>query len=110
LRQAQRELEQDSSVERRRILRPRLLQRSGTRAQGVIPAAEYESFQNEMRARLEALPDDKGQPLNSLVFKPKEIYRSVRNVAPDLIVHFGGLYWRSIGTVGHSKIHVQEND
>jgi predicted AlkP superfamily phosphohydrolase/phosphomutase len=34
----------------------------------------------------------------------------VRNVAPDLIVHFGSLYWRSIGTVGHSKIHVQEND
>ena len=31
-------------------------------------------------------------------------------MAPDLIVHFGGLYWRSIGTVGHSKIHVQEND
>jgi predicted AlkP superfamily phosphohydrolase/phosphomutase len=27
-----------------------------------------------------------------------------------LIVHFGGLYWRSIGTVGHSAIHVQEND
>jgi predicted AlkP superfamily phosphohydrolase/phosphomutase len=76
----------------------------------VIPTAEYESFQNEMKARLEALPDDKGQPLNSLAFKPKEIYRSVRNVAPDLIVHFGGLYWRSIGTVGHSKIHVQEND
>jgi len=25
-------------------------------------------------------------------------------------VHFGGLYWRSIGTVGHSKIYVQEND
>ncbi len=63
-----------------------------------------------MSARIEALPDDKGQPLQSLVFKPEEIYRNVRNVAPDLIVHFGGLYWRSIGTVGHAKIHAQEND
>jgi predicted AlkP superfamily phosphohydrolase/phosphomutase len=27
-----------------------------------------------------------------------------------LIVHFGGLYWRSIGTVGHGRVHVQEND
>jgi predicted AlkP superfamily phosphohydrolase/phosphomutase len=27
-----------------------------------------------------------------------------------LIVHFGGLYWRSIGTVGHRKLHLQEND
>src|SRR5437870_6512597 len=82
----------------------------GREPQGVIPQAEYESFQGEWKARIEALPDDKGQPLKSLVFKPEEIYRNVRNVAPDLIVHFGGLYWRSIGTVGHSKIHVQEND
>jgi len=76
----------------------------------VIAAADYQSFQDEMKAWLERFADDKGQPLKSLVFKPKEIYRNVRNVAPDLIVHFGGLYWRSIGTVGHSRIHVQEND
>jgi predicted AlkP superfamily phosphohydrolase/phosphomutase len=76
----------------------------------VIPAGEYEKFQDEMKLKLEALTDDEGQPLKSLVFKPKELYKNVRNVAPDLIVHFGGLYWRSIGTVGHSAIHVQEND
>ncbi len=82
----------------------------GREPQGVVPASEYESFQNEMKARLEALPGENGQPMNSLVFKPQEIYRHVRNVAPDLIVHFGELYWRSIGTVGHAKLHVQEND
>jgi len=37
-------------------------------------------------------------------------WQNVRNIAPDLIVHFGGPYWRSIGTVGHSAIHVQKND
>jgi hypothetical protein len=84
--------------------------RAGKRTTSVIPASEYESFQDEMKSRLEALPDDKGQPLKSLVFKPRELYKNVRNVAPDLVVHFGGLYWRSIGTVGHSAIHVQEND
>jgi predicted AlkP superfamily phosphohydrolase/phosphomutase len=82
----------------------------GREPNGVIPGSEYESFQNEMKAKFESLADDKGQLLNSLVFKPKEMYQNVRNVAPDLIVHFGGLYWRSIGTVGHSAIHVQEND
>ena len=82
----------------------------GREPQGVIPANDYERFQNEMKTRLEALPNDKGAPMKSLVFKPKELYREVRNVAPDLIVHFGGLYWRSIGTVGHGKVHVQEND
>ena len=82
----------------------------GREPNGVIPANEYDSFQNEIKAKFEALTDDKGRPLNSLVFKPREIYKNVRNVAPDLIVHFGGLYWRSIGTVGHKSIHVQEND
>lgn len=77
---------------------------------GIIPSGEYESFQNEIKAKFEGLGDDKGQPLKSLVFKPKEIYKNVRNVAPDLIVHFGELYWRSIGSVGHNAIHVQEND
>jgi predicted AlkP superfamily phosphohydrolase/phosphomutase len=82
----------------------------GREPQGVIPASEYDAFQNEIKAKFEAMKDDKGQPLNSLVFKPKEIYQAVRNVAPDLIVHFGGLYWRSIGTVGYPHIYVQEND
>ena len=82
----------------------------GREPQGIIPAGEYTAFQDEMKAKFLALRDDKGEPLNSLVFKPAEIYRYVRNVAPDLIVHFGGLYWRSIGSVGHGRFHLQEND
>jgi len=82
----------------------------GREPQGVIPQDGYEAFQNEMKTKLENLQDDKGQPMHSLVFKPGEIYRNVRNIAPDLIVHFGGLYWRSIGSVGHGAVHVQEND
>jgi predicted AlkP superfamily phosphohydrolase/phosphomutase len=77
---------------------------------GVIPAAQYEAFRDEIKQRLEALTDQNGHPLNSLVFKPQQIYRQVRNVAPDLIVHFGGLSWRSIGSVGYGKVHVEEND
>jgi predicted AlkP superfamily phosphohydrolase/phosphomutase len=82
----------------------------GREPNGVIPPGECEFFQDEMKAKFETLTDGKGQPLKSLVFKPKEIYNSMRNVAPDLIVHFGGLLWRSIGSVGHRTIHVQEND
>jgi predicted AlkP superfamily phosphohydrolase/phosphomutase len=82
----------------------------GREPNGIIPAGSYAAFQDEMKAKFEALLDDKGRPMKSLVFKPKEIYKTVRNVAPDLIVHFGGLYWRSIGSVGHGRMHVQEND
>ncbi len=82
----------------------------GREPKGVIPAADYEKFQNEIKAKFEAMEDEKGNPLKNLVFKPKEIYQNTRNVAPDLIVHFGGLDWRSIGTVGYPNIFVQEND
>jgi predicted AlkP superfamily phosphohydrolase/phosphomutase len=82
----------------------------GREPQGVIPAGEYESFQNEMKLRLESLPGENGQPFKFQVFKPQEIYRNLRNVAPDLIVHFGGLLWRSVGSVGHPVLQVREND
>ena len=82
----------------------------GREPQGIIPPGEYESLRDEIKSRFEALTDDEGRPLNSLVFKPQEIYRNVRNVAPDLIVHFGRLFWRSIGSVGHGRLHVREND
>src|SRR5213075_277560 len=41
----------------------------GREPNGVIPADEYENFQNEMKAKLEAMTAEKGQPLSSLVFK-----------------------------------------
>ena len=58
----------------------------------------------------QALPDDRGQPMGTLVYRPEEVYRRVENVAPDLVVHFGALYWRSIGGVGYDELYVQEND
>jgi predicted AlkP superfamily phosphohydrolase/phosphomutase len=77
---------------------------------GTIEKSDYEKYRAEIKAKFEALLDDKGQPMGTLVFRPDEIYRTVRNVAPDLIVHFGALYWRSIGGVGYPGLHIQEND
>lgn len=82
----------------------------GREPQGVIDPADYESYRDEIKARFEALLDDQGRPMENLVFKPQEIYKNVRNVAPDLIVHFGGLLWRSIGGVGYTSLYTQEND
>lgn len=82
----------------------------GREPQGVIDPSAYEAFRDEVKAMFEATVDDKGQPMGTLVFKPQAIYKNVRNVAPDLIVHFGGLYWRSIGGVGYPTLHTQEND
>jgi predicted AlkP superfamily phosphohydrolase/phosphomutase len=82
----------------------------GREPRGTINPEDYERVRDDLKARLEATVDDRGQPLGTRVFKPQEIYRQVRNIAPDLIVHFGDLYWRSVGRVGYRTLHVQEND
>jgi predicted AlkP superfamily phosphohydrolase/phosphomutase len=83
----------------------------GREPSGVIEAADYERFRDEMKALFEGTTGPDGKPLGTLVFKPQEIYHAVRNVAPDLIVHFGALDWRSIGGVGYKgTLHVREND
>jgi predicted AlkP superfamily phosphohydrolase/phosphomutase len=82
----------------------------GREPHGVIADSDYEEFRNEIKGKFEATVDYEGNALGTLVFKPDQIYKTVYNVAPDLIVHFGNLYWRSIGSVGHQSIHLQEND
>jgi predicted AlkP superfamily phosphohydrolase/phosphomutase len=82
----------------------------GREPQGIIPQAEYESFLEEMKERFKALLDDRGQPMGNLMFRPTEIYKNLRNVPPDLLVHFGALYWRSIGGVGYDTLYLEEND
>jgi predicted AlkP superfamily phosphohydrolase/phosphomutase len=82
----------------------------GREPQGAVAASEYERFRDEIKAKFEATVNPDGKPLGTLVFKPEAIYRSVHNVAPDLVVHFGGLYWRSIGGVGYPGVHILEND
>lgn len=48
--------------------------------------------------------------MGSVAFKPEELYRDVRNVAPDLMVYLGNLRWRSIGSFGLSDVYTFEND
>ena len=51
-----------------------------------------------------------GEPLGTRVFRPQEVYPEVQGVAPDLIVYFGDLGWRSVGSVGNPSLYTYEND
>lgn len=76
----------------------------GREPMGVVEPGDYEAMRNDLKSMLESTIE------GTLVFKPEEIYQDVRNIAPDLIVHFGGLAWRSIGSVGHESVRVRGND
>jgi predicted AlkP superfamily phosphohydrolase/phosphomutase len=82
----------------------------GREPHGIIPAAQYESFRAEMIQRFEATTDHQGNLLNTVALRPQGLYREVRNIAPDLIVYFGNLGWRSVGSLGFDAIHTFEND
>lgn len=82
----------------------------GREAQGIVPAADYESFRDEMIEALENMVDHKGRALNNKVHKPEDLYRNVNGIPPDLIVYFGDLHWRSVGTVGFDSIYTFDND
>ncbi len=82
----------------------------GREPQGRIPPADYESVRDEIKAKLEAIPDPEGNSLKTICYKPEEVYTRVRNIPPDLIVYFGDLNWRSVGSLGHGGIYTREND
>src|SRR6185312_7001347 len=69
-----------------------------------------EDLRAELKNKLEALVDPNGVNIGTKVFKPREIYKEVNGIPPDLIVYFGDLFWRSVGTIGHSSIYTFEND
>lgn len=82
----------------------------GREPRGLIPASEYDAFRKELKEKIEAIPDEKGNPIGTKAFYPEEIYKECNNIAPDLIVYLGDLNWRSAGTIGHATIHIFEND
>src|SRR6266516_2684043 len=82
----------------------------GREPQGVVEPSRYEEVRDEIIAKLEAMPGPDGEHLGTIVLKPQEVYPEVRGVAPDLIVYFGDLEWRSVGSVGNPSIYTVEND
>jgi predicted AlkP superfamily phosphohydrolase/phosphomutase len=82
----------------------------GREPQGKVPARDYEKVRDQLKEMIEAIPDHEGKPMGSVAFKPEELYRDVRNVAPDLMVYFGNLRWRSLGSFGLPDLYTFEND
>ncbi len=82
----------------------------GREPRGILSAESAVILRDEIAGKLEALTDAEGSPLGNKVYRPEEVYTATGGVPPDLIVYFGDLHWRSVGSVGHGKIWVHEND
>jgi len=82
----------------------------GREPAGTIAPGDYERVRNDLIAGIEAISDPSGRNIGSKAYRPEDIYRTVNGVAPDLIVYFGDLDWRSVGAVGMGGIYTFEND
>jgi predicted AlkP superfamily phosphohydrolase/phosphomutase len=82
----------------------------GREPQGAVAPEDYERVRSELKAKLEALGDEEGRPIGTIAHRPEELYPEPKGVAPDLLVYFGDLLWRSVGQVGTGAVHVFEND
>ena len=82
----------------------------GREPQGVVSPHNYEEVRTEIAKKLEAMCDEKGKLLGTRVFKPEEIYPEARGIPPELIVYFGDLKWRSVGSIGYGTTLTFEND
>ena len=82
----------------------------GREPEGVIPDYAYAEERDKLIRKLQFTKDEKGENLGTIVFRPEEIYAEIKNIPPDLVVHLGGLDWRSAGSVGTGTLHMFEND
>jgi len=82
----------------------------GRQPQGIVDPAEKDRVLGQIERGLLAITAPDGRALATKVFCPQAIYRECRGAPPDLIVYFGDLAWRALGSVGTGTIHFAEND
>jgi predicted AlkP superfamily phosphohydrolase/phosphomutase len=82
----------------------------GWEPQGIVPPSEYEALLDELIAKLEPVGDPQGRPIGTHVYRPSDLWKTQHGIPPDLIVYFGDLGWRSVGSLGHGRVHTFEND
>ena len=83
---------------------------AGREPQGVVPVDEYGQVRDHLKAAFERLTDDEGRNIGTKVLYAEDIYRQTNGIPPDMLVYFGDLDWRSIGTVGNDTLRVYSND
>jgi predicted AlkP superfamily phosphohydrolase/phosphomutase len=83
---------------------------AGREPQGLVPAADYQAVRDRLKAGLEEITDENGANIGTKVLYAEDIYKQNNGIAPDMLVYFGNLDWRSIGTVGNDAVQVFSND
>jgi predicted AlkP superfamily phosphohydrolase/phosphomutase len=82
----------------------------GREPQGTVSADQIPAMTDKLRNELSEVVLPTGEKLQPDIKIPAKTYREVRGDAPDLMIYFGNLKWRSAGTLGHGSLFLEEND
>jgi predicted AlkP superfamily phosphohydrolase/phosphomutase len=82
----------------------------GREKEGIIKLEESNKYKDKIANKLKKLKDNNGNPMNTKVIKPEDLYAELNGYPPDLLVYFDDLNWRSAGTVGYNSMYLEEND
>ena len=82
----------------------------GREPQGIVPFEQRDEVRRELSELLRSIDLPDGPTLTNRVVWPEHAFRAVRGLAPDLIVLFADLSWRSLGTMGHGRLWLVGND
>lgn len=82
----------------------------GREPQGIIPNADYARVRDELAVAIRQIRGVDDDMLNHQIIRPEDVYTQVNGIAPDLMVYFGDLHWRAIGSLGHGAHYTLEND
>jgi predicted AlkP superfamily phosphohydrolase/phosphomutase len=77
---------------------------------GIVAADQLPALRRRLEADLEGIRTPDGAPMKVQVLDPSAQYHEVRGDAPDLMLYFDDLRWRSAGTMGYPTNFLLEND
>jgi len=83
----------------------------GRQPKGALLHSDVTAYVDGLACALEALQlSSGGHLLQTRTCRPAEVYREVNGHPPDLLVYFGNLAWRAIGSVGMRQLQCADND
>jgi predicted AlkP superfamily phosphohydrolase/phosphomutase len=82
----------------------------GRETSGIMDPSQLPAMRRRLEKDLATLKGPTGEPMPVTVLDPARLYEKVTGDAPDLIVYFDDLRWRSAGSLGHPTDYLAEND
>ena len=82
----------------------------GREPMGIVLNEEIPALTKEIRQKLSFIKNDDLKEIKSDVLQPREIYKEINNIPPDLLFYCGNLDWRISDAVGKENLFSKEDN